>query len=134
MKDYLSVRLNKIEVMRIDYCNLTNIGTTRCTAFKTNRTAKIELFSKKIVHNDNSALLQFVLMGSTKELQFGVGNVRVKSILKEKPAPTANTTTTPPSANTTTTNTIAPSNTSITNTTVPNAIKPVNTSIPANTT
>ncbi len=40
-KSYISVKINKKEVMRIGYRNLTNVGVNRCLAFKDRRAAKI---------------------------------------------------------------------------------------------
>jgi len=50
--------------MKLDYRNMTNLGVTRCLAFKDKRAAKIEIFSSKIVHNDNSAVVEFELLGN----------------------------------------------------------------------
>ena len=49
--------------MKVDFRNLTNTGFIRCSPFKENRAAKIQIFSGKIVHNENSKnLLKFDLI------------------------------------------------------------------------
>jgi len=58
-KSYISVKVNKAEVMRLDYRNLTNQAVSRCAAFEQNRAAKIELFSDKLPPNDYSAAIEF---------------------------------------------------------------------------
>ncbi len=40
-KSYISVTINKIEVMRVGFRNLSNLGVSRCLAFKEKRAAKI---------------------------------------------------------------------------------------------
>jgi len=67
-KGYISVKVNRVEVMRLDYRNLTNAGVIRCLAFKNNRTAKIEIFSDKIVHSDSAVLIEFELVGTDKSI------------------------------------------------------------------
>lgn len=49
----ISVFLNKIQIMKISNKNLTNLAIDTCDSFKLGKTAKIEIFSDKIVHTDN---------------------------------------------------------------------------------
>ena len=49
--------------MKLDYRNMTNLGVTRCLAFKEKRASKIEIISNKIVHSDNIAVIEFELVG-----------------------------------------------------------------------
>ena len=65
--------------MRLDYQNLTNQAVAKCSVFGPDM-ARIEIFSDKIVHNDNVVNLEWSLLGVKGE--FGVGDVRVKSIKK----------------------------------------------------
>ena len=71
--------------MRLDYQNLTNQAVAKCSVFGPDM-ARIEIVSDKIVHNDNVVNLEWSLLGGKGE--FGVGDVRVKSIKKaNKPPP-----------------------------------------------
>ena len=70
--------------MKFDFRNLTNTGFIRCSPFKENRAAKIQIFSGKIVHNENTVTLDFELVGTEKDIQIGIGSVRIKSMIKNE--------------------------------------------------
>ena len=122
--------------MRLTNVNLTNKGTTSCNSFQ-KAVSRMEIFSGKVVHNDNVVGLSVEVVGKGV---IGVGNVRVKSIKKnQQPAPVSNKTAVPPSnATVPSANTSSPiaNNTSspVVNNTVPpaNSTPAANTSAPVN--
>lgn len=67
-KEVIHVYLNKIQIMEITWKNLTNLGTDECESFQARKTAKIQLFSDKIVHTDNVVQLEFKLGGTNEGL------------------------------------------------------------------
>jgi hypothetical protein len=64
---------------------LTNKGTNTCKAFKSNYTAVIQIITPKKIQNDNTIDLEVEYIGKSKDIQFGMSDVYVKSIKKESP-------------------------------------------------
>jgi hypothetical protein len=77
----IRVKINKAEVLTVDYRNLTSSATDRCKEFKGERIARVSLLSQVMVQLSSVLNVEFELVGKSN-VTFGVQDVFVKSLVK----------------------------------------------------
>lgn len=79
------IKANQVEIGSLTYKNMTNLGTMECSALPTNRSAVIHIVTRPILHNDNTLVVEWELVGKSSKMSFGVSSVSLKSLKKDNP-------------------------------------------------